>query len=92
MTAKDYHAQEAMLCYELHGTACVVCGKQAEGLAHIIPQRARELDKWGWLIVHSAHNMRPTCHAHNADLQIRECYYTQHAVHVMIKIQEDSND
>ena len=91
MNMKTYHAEEAEKCYLRNGVRCVNCGKQANGLAHMIPQRKDELSRFGWWIIHSEFNMLPACEKCNALIQIKTGDYLEHACTVAdsIRIREE---
>jgi hypothetical protein len=46
------------------------CPRQATQLAHVLPQDTVHLAKYGPAIIHHPDNMRGTCPAHNASVQI----------------------
>jgi hypothetical protein len=67
-----YKVQEEVVAYETWGSKCLVCGKPANQLAHILPQRKDLLARYGYRIIHSRYNRLPACSLKcNAALQER---------------------
>jgi len=53
--------EQAEICFEKKGMACIHCGKPATQLAHIIAQDKVMLNKYGYLIIHHWKNRDPVC-------------------------------
>lgn len=60
-SVQRYKNDQAELCYEKKGMACLHCGKPANQLAHILPQDKVMLRKYGYRVVHHWLNRDPVC-------------------------------
>jgi len=60
-TVQRYKNNQAELCFEKKGRACIHCGKPATQLAHIIAQDVPMLKKYGYRVVHHWLNRDPVC-------------------------------
>ena len=79
-----YKNNQAELCYEKKGMACVHCGDIATQLAHQIPQDKVMLKKYGYRVVHHWLNRDPVCGLRcNAKSSIRN-----HPIDIEAKVKE----
>ena len=79
-----YKNDQAELCYEKKGMACVYCDNLATQLAHIIPQDKVMLKKYGYRVIHHWLNRDPVCGlACNSKSSIRN-----HPIDIEAKVKE----
>ena len=75
---------QAELCFEKKGTACIHCGAPATQLAHIVAQDKPMLKKYGYQIIHHWLNRDPVCGlCCNAKSNIRN-----HPIEIEAKVNE----
>ena len=61
MTQQQYKNEHGEKCYSMKGIHCIHCGKDANQLAHRIPQNKMNLKKYGYKIIHHWMNRDPVC-------------------------------
>ena len=91
-----------MRVFERDGWRCIYvnergarCQKRATQLAHVLPQDVVHLARYGPAVIHHYDNLRSTCPAHNATVQInyrsRPTEADEHAARIRAKLQEETD-
>lgn len=100
MSRRERVTEEIRSTYETvvarDGYACFVCGvERGTELAHVLPQDVLHKSRYGIKVIHHPLNLRWTCRACNAKVQInyrsRPREAEQHAASIRLEIEQEEN-